>query len=500
MLRAPLDPRLALVIAFAATGCDAPARPSTGAHAASPSASVATSGTLDQVPITSKSKEAVGIFAKGRELQLNTREAEAIAAFTTALALDPDFTQAHAYRGYLTPGEAGTQELEAAAKKTAGLPEAERLVIEELVAMRAGDRAKSRELSERVVKLAPFDWQAQLDYGNRLSDEHKLDEAARAFGKAAAFSAHPPVVYNALGYVYHAQHKYDAAVGAFRRYAALKPDEPNALDSLGEALMNAGKLNEAEASFMKAAQMSFSFAYDGVAQTRFLRGDFNGGMEALAQSRDAALRTVDKLAADANAIWATLSRADTAGAMVRIDAYEKLAKVEKADEEYAMACLYRAVALSDSSGDADALKEIAHVQERVEKAKLPGIAANRVRRAALVWRAVYEAKTEDAAAAQKTAAALEEEAKKAPTEQEVQSMAAIGRGAALLAKGDGRAAVEAFATCLDEDYICRWQLYAAEEKIGDKTAMEVTREKLLNANLRETQYLYVRSKAAPPLP
>jgi Flp pilus assembly protein TadD len=471
---------LALLAASSAACTEDPPAPAPAASAASSTSSAAratatgsaSAPATSESSVTSSSPQAIEAFKKGRDHVDNLREGEAVEEFKKAIALDPKFALAHAYLGYYTPGSEGKMDLDAALALSDKLPAAERLGIEELRALHVGDNDKALALAERVVALTPFDWHAQLDLGVRLDAARRLDDAAEALKRAAAFGPASYAVYNTLGYVQLDQHKYDAAAATFRRYTELKPDEPNPLDSLGEALMRAGHLEEAEKSFQKAAAMNFSFAWGGVAQTRFLRGDTAGGMEALGKSRDAATRWSDKLDVDEIAIWASMLSGDAV--QKRIDALEKDAQAQKVDEPYALAPVLRAVALAEAGKGADSLKDIGQAVKRGEHASLPGNAMNRVRRASLVWSAVIQAKLGNAEGAEKTAAALEEEAKKAPSEPDVASMATLGRGAAA--------------------FVCRYQLCLALDKKGDAAGAAASRDKLLKASLRDPQYLYVRAK------
>ncbi|HVY44434.1 MAG TPA: tetratricopeptide repeat protein [Minicystis sp.] len=485
---------VSLLVALSFAACDAapPAPPPPKATAAAASAAATT---YAEVPITTSNDAARQAFEKGRDLQLNTREAEAIEELKKAVAADPGFSFARAWLGYLEIGEEGTAELARAMDGRQKLPEPERLSIEELAALRAGEHDKARELARTIVKLAPFDWRAQLDLGNRLYDDRKYDEAVVHFGKAAAFGPKTPAVYNALGYGYLQQHKVDAAVAAFRKYAELEPDEPNALDSLGEALLDAGKFAEAEVEFKKAADMNFSFAWDGVAQTRFLRGDWAGGLDANAHAKEAALRPIDKIDSDANGVWALLAHGDDAEAEKRIDALEKDAQAAKYDEAYAVAAVYRGIAAAAPGKEQAGVKSMQDALDRAAKAKLPGSATARVERLALSMKVVLEtlAASPDV---EKTAAQIFAIAAKAPDDVDLASLAALGRGAATLVKGDAKAAVVELARCVDQDYVCRYELLLAEEKVPDPTSAEVTKERILAMNLRDAPYLWIRAKAA----
>lgn len=482
-------------VAVLAACADAP-QPSPTPSAAPPVAAPAQK-TWQEVPVTSTSMEAVEAFNRGRDLALNTRYSEAMKEMEAALKLDPKFAFAMAWLGSMTPGADGIAKLDEASKLAASLPPPERDSIDELRARTAGDRGKARELARKVVDQAPFDWRAQLELGNRLFDEHKLDDAAQAFAKAAAFGPKPPVAYNELGYTYLAQHKVDAAVSAFRKYAHLSPDEPNALDSLGEALMNAGRFAESEKAFLKAAAMNFSFAYDGAALTRFFRNDWVAGFDLNAKAKDAAVLPSDRLDSEALGVWASLAQHDLDGAQKRIDALEKDAQASKLDEQIAMASVYRAVLLDENGKTSDALRELDKAGAQASKSKLPGNAMARVRRATQAWRAVFQAKIGDKDA-DKSAAEVEDDAKKAPTDAELQSLASLAKGAASIAKGDAKTASDQLAACLDEDYLCRWVRLGAEEKLGESTDTDLVREHLVEQNLRDGQYLYVRAKVAAP--
>jgi Flp pilus assembly protein TadD len=489
---------VAVVAASALTlACAESEHPPAPSTATAPAETPARAAPAADVTVTTTSNEARAAFEKGRDLQLNTREPEAIAEFKKALALDPNFVFAKAWLGYLTLGDEGTQLLDKAMAARDKLPEPERLSIEQLAALRAGDRKKASEIAQKIVALLPFDWRAQLDLGNRLYDERKYEESVAHFSKAAAFGPKTPAVYNALGYGLLMQRRVDAAVYAFRKYAELKPDEPNALDSLGEALMSAGKLDEAEQSFQKAADAGFSFAWDGVAETRFLRGNWAGGFEANARAKQDALRAIDKLDADANACWALLAKGDRAEADKRIDALDKDAQGAKYDEMAAMSSVLRAVSLADSGKDGDANGELQKAIDRGKTAKLPGIAQNRVNRLALSLRAIVATRI-GAADADKVAAEIGALGHQGEADLDQKSLEALGKGAALLAKGDAKAAVGELSHCVDQDSFCRYALLLAEDKAGDATTAGLTRDRLVSMNLREYPYLWVRAKSSMP--
>src|SRR5437879_1518718 len=77
------------------------------------------------IPITSKSPEAITHFQKGQMLFENSRRPEAAAELDQALKLDADFASARALHGAATPGADGVKELEQAATQASSLSEPE---------------------------------------------------------------------------------------------------------------------------------------------------------------------------------------------------------------------------------------------------------------------------------------------------------------------------------------------------------------------------------------
>jgi tetratricopeptide (TPR) repeat protein len=488
-------PTLILLAALAGCRDEPPPSPAPPPASALPSAAAPPAGA--QVPVTTQSAEALAAFMKGRDDADNTRESDAIERFREAIRHDPKLALAHAYVGYYQHGPEGEKAMQQALALVQGLPEAERLLIEELAALRIGDNEKARVLAARVAQLSPFDWHAQLDLGNRLLTEHKYAEAEQAFGKAAAFGPAAAVTFNALGYLYLVQHRFDPAVVEFRKYAELRPGEPNTFDSIGEGLMATGKLDEAEKSFRKAADMKAFFAWNGVAETRFLRGDWAGGMEALGKSRDAAVLPADKLEVDEAAIWATLAQHKDDDALARADALEKEAKETQADDHHAAAPAYRAAVLLDQGKAKEALEELGKAAQRLDKASSSGREMLPVRRLTLVLRAIAEAKLGKGPEAEKTAAELAALAKKAPAQADYESMVIFGRGAAALAKGDKKEAIARFRECPAEDLLCRLELFEALDRSGDKAGAAAAATEIAKINLRDPVYVYVRSKIPP---
>lgn len=451
---------------------------------------------VKEISVTSKSAEAIEVFKQGRDLMENIRPVEAAQQFQKAVALDADFALAHAYLGMATPGGEGLRHLEHASDLAQKLPEAERTFIAMTLAERRGDEQQARALLQKLLGSAPGDWRVQIAHGGQLSDERKWDESIAALKKAIELNPNAGSAYNTMGYAYLATGQHEQAIAAFRKYASINMKEPNPQDSLAEALMAAGRFAEAETAFRKAVEISpqFHIAWAGVAQAKFLRGDWVGGREALLQARKAASRPLDQLEVDGMLAWSHAAEGNLAEALKVIDKIEKEAAVKKVDVIQAFTPLERAALLNEMGKHEEALELVSTALDGAAKYGLPGGAMNDLRRTALVVRIQAESKLGRATEAKSTLALLEAEVKKAPANADLKSMAHFARGAEALAHGDARAAVQHFAQCDEQDYYCRMQLVTTQDKAGDKAGAESTRKELIQENRREPMYLYVRSK------
>ena len=268
-----------------------------------PSTTVALQSKAATIPITSTSADAIVQFEKGRELFENLRQGEALEHLRKAILLDTNFAQAHAYAGFLMTGAEALAELDKAEALSGTVPKAERLNILSMVADRRGDDRRVAELTTQLVELLPGDWRAHwykgmrgrlarsAIHGQALPDAAGLDEVIASLKRAVELNPMAGAVHNQLGYSLLRGRK-DEAIAAFENYIRVAPNEPNAYDSLGDALLAANRLEDAEAQFKKALEVSPRFwqSWGGIAATRALRGDWKGAYDALNSSTQSAVR------------------------------------------------------------------------------------------------------------------------------------------------------------------------------------------------------------------
>lgn len=93
-----------------------------------------------------------------------------------------------------------------------------------------------------------------LALGAANLNQGRIDDAERAWTRAAQLAPRNPTVQHALGSLYLASGRWDAARQALHRFADLAPEEPHALCELAEQELNTGSLRLLEPASWDAAR------------------------------------------------------------------------------------------------------------------------------------------------------------------------------------------------------------------------------------------------------
>ena len=447
------------------------------------------------IPITTKSPEAIEHFKKGRDLSDNVRQAEAVQELDQAITLDPDFAQALAYRGVAVPGPDGLKDLEQASAKAGAASKPEQLLIGALLSGRQGDFAKSQDLWKQLTEAAPDDYRSHMGRGAQLYVLQKYGEALDALNKAIALNPDAGPAYNMIGYAHLLQFEPGPAVEALRKYASLAPNEPNPQDSLGEALMANGQFAEAEAAFQKAISLSptFGVAWEGVAYTKFFRGDWAGGQAAVAKANEVASRHSERSTAARLGAYGKLAEGKTAEGLKGIDGLAKSPDASVID--VAFASVDRAGVLAEGGRYPDALAEAAKAVQAADGGQLPPGAALNVRNVALAVTAEAQGRMGDAAGAEKTVAVLQKQVDARPDDPFAKTTLHFAQGMLAVAQKDMKAARSHFEMCLEPDFACHWQAVEVSRKAGDKAGADAALSRLTKLYVRDPLYVYARALA-----
>ncbi|WP_175923751.1 tetratricopeptide repeat protein [Burkholderia latens] len=116
----------------------------------------------------------------------------------------------------------------------------------------AREPAAAMQSCARAIELRPGYAEAYNNLGNVLQDIGELDAAAASYGKAIAFHPSYAEAHSNLGNVLRAQERHADAIAHYRRALELSPALPAASHGLGLSLWALGELAEA-ASVLRAA-------------------------------------------------------------------------------------------------------------------------------------------------------------------------------------------------------------------------------------------------------
>jgi len=227
---------------------------------------------------------------RGRALMATKAHDEALTAFDEAVALKPDFVDAHYHRAdvlhalgrnedalaalahvlTMKPGFAEAQlargnvllaldrpqealgAVEAALALKADLAEAH---CAHAAALRSGRRAKEAlEASERAIALKPDLHEGHLRRSEALLELNRCDEALAAAQRAVGLRSDLPECHNARGSAFARLGRAEEALAAFDRALALKPDAGATLVNRACALLDLDRTDEAQADFVRAIE------------------------------------------------------------------------------------------------------------------------------------------------------------------------------------------------------------------------------------------------------
>ena len=442
------------------------------------------------VPVTTSSSEARTRFDEGMVALDNFRGAEAIFELETALELDPGFAQAKAQLATLKPGKDGLALLVEANDAADSLPEAERMLIQSMLASARGEQAESNALLTKVAELAPGDWRVQKELGSVAYFQEDYATALTHLKRATVLSPEAGPAWNALGYTYAQTGDFDAAVASFDKYIALAPDEANPHDSKGEVLLQAGRFAEAEAAFIESTKVDPSFfnGWYGVAQTRFMQGDWEGGQQAVDSGRDAATRPIDKIGARTVRAWALAAQGNRAGAEATLVSAGDEAKARGIDNVYAFSSLTRGQVLLRLEAWADAALAFDEALVRLDEVGLEGELAEALRNQTAIGKAHASARRGEIDAARTT---LDELSFKLRARPGLKNAITHLHGVVDLAAGYAEPGMATLSMCPNVAFDCRHDLAKAQAVAGRLGESKATLASLRARPWRDAGFLLV---------
>jgi len=456
----------------------------------------------DEVPITTKSKEAQELFVEGRNLAEFWHTEKANDLFAQAVEKDPEFAMGYLFKAGSSVGSKDFQDdLAKAVSLAQNTSEGEQKVIAGFRAFYGeNDAVKANQIFKELTTLFPNDKRAHYYLAWTYGQMQEYDKQIVALENAKALDANFAPAYETLGYVYRWKNQYDKAEGYLKEYVRLSPNEANGHDNLGDLYQKMGKFDEAIQQYTEAIQMDPTFAYSNynIGSALALQGKFEEARQTFLKTMDMELDPGNKVYDQEGIMRTYIYEGDYAKALEAADEAIRMAGelgvLEQASFDYVVkSAIYCELGEYDKADDS-----IADCLNYLETTDLVASRKNNQESGATFWQAVVAAGRQDF----DTAMAKADEYKgkvDAVNNPALQKYPGWLLGYLSFVQGDAAKANEYFS---QEEIDNPWFIYffaAAKEKAGDEAGAAELYKKVADWNVDGVWYAFVRSKAAAKL-
>jgi tetratricopeptide (TPR) repeat protein len=456
----------------------------------------------DEVPITTKSKEARELFIEGRELAEYWHTEKANNLFAQAIEKDPEFALGHLFMAGTSAETKNFQDAMAKAVSLApNVPEGEQKIIAGFQAMYAeNDDPKANQIYQELAALFPNDkrvhWYLANTYGRMEDFDKQIVELENAIALDKNFSP----AYESLGYVYRLRNQFDKAEEVFKEYVRLNPKEANSHDILGDLHMKMGKFEDAIQQYSEAVAMdpTFSLSQYKIGSALAFLGKSEEARQAFLESMDMELKMANKVYDQEGIMRTYIYEGDFAKALEATDKAIQMAGELGLPEQASFDHVIKG-AIYFELGDYDkADASIADCLNYLEGADLVASIKENQKAFATFWQAVVAAGRQDFT----TALAKAEEYKTlvdAIENPATKKYPGWLFGYISLAQGDANKAVELFSQGEMDNPWFIYYFAVAKEKAGDAAGAADLYKKVADWNIDGAWYAFVRQKAAAKL-
>jgi tetratricopeptide (TPR) repeat protein len=217
---------------------------------------------------------------RGAAYQDEKRYTEAIADFTKAVELKPDYAEPYNNRAVIfTDENKYPQALDDLNKAIAAKPRyAEAYSNRGIVFMQAKKYDEALSDYSKAIELNPSFTEAYVNRANILRDMKKFDQALKDYNKAIEINPDFPKAYVNRGTLFMLENKSDDALRDLAKAIALKPDLAEAYYDRGIVFYNEKKYPDAIADYSKAIELKTNYAdaYFNRGVAKYYAGDKQG--------------------------------------------------------------------------------------------------------------------------------------------------------------------------------------------------------------------------------
>jgi tetratricopeptide (TPR) repeat protein len=197
------------------------------------------------------------LFAEAKTLQQASRLAEAIALYSRAIELNPDYVEALNNLGNALGQAKRYAEGAVYLRRAADLRPDYAPIHHNLALVLANAKLfeESAISFRRAIELRPDFAEAQGGLGNVLRELGQFDAAIASYRLAIQLKPGTAETHIGLGHAQMALKRYDEAIAAYRKAIEAKPDLAAAHGNLGNALMELDRPEEAASCYRRAIEL-----------------------------------------------------------------------------------------------------------------------------------------------------------------------------------------------------------------------------------------------------
>lgn len=321
------------------------------------------------IPITSKSAEAIERMLGGLALSDAGDRQKARAMFSKAIQLDPNLAVAYMYRANLAlSAKEFVDELNNAKAHLEGASDWEKMYYEFQNTYITNDWNKRLEIAKKIVAAYPDAPRAQVDLGNTYQAANQVGEERAAFQKAIDLNPKWIGGYSALAssYLFSEPKDFKKAQTNALKVVELAPQGATAQIMLGDTYRAQDDLEKARAAYTKAVELD-----PELPESYYKKGHVNSFLgkydEARKDYREGGKRDDDNLPAMLNIGNTYLYADEPKNAIIFfLDNAKKLDGSNASKSKvagYKLEYLYSCAMACFHSGDAAKLKEVAAMME-----------------------------------------------------------------------------------------------------------------------------------------
>ncbi|MEA2779957.1 MAG: hypothetical protein QOK29_1501 [Rhodospirillaceae bacterium] len=199
-------------------------------------------------------ERAAELLAEAKQLQQAGRLEQAAASYGQALALKPDYAEAHNNLGNVLRGLKRVEEAVRSFRRALEI-RPEHAGIHSNLGLALGDLGRFDEAlasHRRAIELNPDLAPAHNNLGIVLKELDRLDEAVACYRRAVELAPGFAEAHNNLGNALRALKRHDEAIASYRRTLELRPDYAEAHNNLGNVLRDLERPEEAIACYRRA--------------------------------------------------------------------------------------------------------------------------------------------------------------------------------------------------------------------------------------------------------